>query len=598
MNEFIQGIPGDLDAPHMEQYFGPWAMKEDVFRAAFDRVSRMDLRLHVERVKATQEAEASDDDPDRGGAPSTPAMSYPVTQSGIAVLQLTGTLMKHVGSLEAGTSTVLFRRQLRAAMNNPAIAGIMVLIDSPGGSVAGTYELAADIAAAAKKKPTHAFIQDLGASAAYWAASQTTVISCNVMAIVGSIGTFMPIFDFSGWAAKEGIRVEIIKEGEFKGAGTPGTKITDEQIAEWQRMVTSLNTQFVVGPFGVATGRGISADEAKKLNDGRVHVGAAAKSMKLVDHVESFEKALTRLETASKSKQSGGARSELPLDNPPKSRMDKLNERRNPKNEAEEQTDMNHRIEITAGNKTLAYTAPSGDAVLALANAHRDQTKQTAGTSGDTESTPEAAAGDVPPSDGAEGKQTEGETSEKGSAMAGQTTPAPDAKATEQKQAEPLLASVSIKAASAVEIEQACPGASDSFVLGCVKQNMTLGQAKDAFIGWQSDQLKQRDEQLAATPKQPAAKAPGVAPVASAAAEQLQKNRTGGSAATGDESAVAEFEQRVDARMKRHNEERHIASAKVLSDDPELRQRYNTEQNENRKERVRARQQELAANAR
>jgi ClpP class serine protease len=146
-------LPRALHAPHFEQYFGAWACQESFFRAAFDRVARMDLRVHVEQ----QRSRASDDGaaavkPDGAKAegedePMAPRpTNYPVTESGIAVLQLSGVLMKHVGSLEEGTSTVQFRRKLRAAMSNPAISGILIIIDSPGGAVAGTFELAEDSA--------------------------------------------------------------------------------------------------------------------------------------------------------------------------------------------------------------------------------------------------------------------------------------------------------------------------------------------------------------------------------------------------------------------------------------------------------------------
>ncbi|MBA3776944.1 MAG: hypothetical protein H0X11_10965, partial [Betaproteobacteria bacterium] len=105
-------LPRELHAAHFEQYFGAWACQESFFRSAFDRVGRMDLRVHVERQRDVRA--------DGGSEPSTPPpANYPVTESGVAVLQLSGVLMKHVGSLEEGTSTVMFRRKLRAATNNP-----------------------------------------------------------------------------------------------------------------------------------------------------------------------------------------------------------------------------------------------------------------------------------------------------------------------------------------------------------------------------------------------------------------------------------------------------------------------------------------------
>jgi signal peptide peptidase SppA len=296
----VIGDPSGIAAPHYEQYFGAWAMNEEVFLRAFNRISSLDLRSHAARQR-------SDASPRDAAAPAAVGeavaedvsrpnnYAFPVTSSGVAVLSISGVMMKHVGSLEDGTSTVRVRRHLRAAARDPQISGVMIVVDSPGGSVAGTRDLAEDIAAVARIKPVHVYVDGMCCSAAMWASSQASVISAGPDAIVGSIGTYMPVYDFSGWAKQEGIAVYLVKEGEFKGAGTPGTEITDEQLAEWKRTITSLNAQFV---GQIATGLRISSKRAKELNDGRVHVGEEAKAMGLVTYVENIDAAMNRMEDA------------------------------------------------------------------------------------------------------------------------------------------------------------------------------------------------------------------------------------------------------------------------------------------------------------
>src|SRR5581483_9650939 len=108
-----------------------------------------------------------------------------------------GMLMKGQSSM-GGTSTVMARRDIRQAVADQDVAGILLAIDSPGGTVAGTDDLAAEVRQARTSKPVWAAIDDLGASAAYWVASQTQRVTVNSpTALVGSIGTLQVIRDLS-----------------------------------------------------------------------------------------------------------------------------------------------------------------------------------------------------------------------------------------------------------------------------------------------------------------------------------------------------------------------------------------------------------------
>ena len=132
-------------------------------------------------------------------------------------------------------------------------------IDSPGGHVAGTKELADDVAAVDQSKPVHAYLEDAGASAAYWIASQARSVTANAMAMVGSLGTFTVLYDLSKAAAMEGVQVRIVSTGERKGAAAPGTPVTDADVAEAQRLVDGFDAFFraaVRDGLRLAGGRG------------------------------------------------------------------------------------------------------------------------------------------------------------------------------------------------------------------------------------------------------------------------------------------------------------------------------------------------------
>lgn len=266
--------------PHADQYLGVWACEQRAFQAGLDVVRSIDWRYHAEHGPAAAQAQAMSQ---RG---------LQVTADGVAVISLHGVLMKTVGSMTEGTSTVLARRQLRQAADDGNIRAILLHIDSPGGTVAGSADLADEIARAASIKPTEAYIEDLGASAAYMAASQATRITANAAALVGSIGVYTVVNDLSGLAAREGIKVHVVRYGDMKGAGVPGTEVTPAQLEEIQRIVNGFGGQFVEA---VASGRKIGTSRAQELADGRVHIAGEALQLGLIDAVASLDATLQRL---------------------------------------------------------------------------------------------------------------------------------------------------------------------------------------------------------------------------------------------------------------------------------------------------------------
>lgn len=273
----------ERSAPFFAEYLGDWAITEQAFEAHYQWALRMNLAEHLASPQAAL-AEKS----------ATEQLGVTV-QDGVAVIPLRGTLMKQVSSMSANTSTVRARRQIRTAAADPTVKAILLHIESPGGTVSGTAELAADIAAAGKRKTVEAFIDDLGASAAYWLASQAQRITANATAMVGSIGTYGVVYDMQAAAAQAGIKVHVIRAGAFKGAGTPGTEITAELLAEIQGRIDALNEFFLAG---VAQGRRLPLADVRALADGRVHLAAQAQTLKLIDAVGSFEEVFARLASA------------------------------------------------------------------------------------------------------------------------------------------------------------------------------------------------------------------------------------------------------------------------------------------------------------
>lgn len=212
----------------------------------------------------------------------------------VAVVEARGLLMK--GSSWFGTSTRQIRENIRAAAADPNVSGVLLAIDSPGGMAAGTSDLATDVKAATRKKPVWAQIEDLGASAAYWLASQADMIFANSETTeVGSIGTYQTVYDLSGAAEREGVKVFHFATGPLKGAGAPGTVLTDVQQADFQRRVDAVQASF---DAAVRSGRSMTAAQLTAVRSGGVFPAKEALALKLIDGVQGFDRTLSALASA------------------------------------------------------------------------------------------------------------------------------------------------------------------------------------------------------------------------------------------------------------------------------------------------------------
>lgn len=270
----------------LDQYFGLWVVAEDQFLAMFDRVSQLNLAAHVQ-VNGGQKLEAA------ATRPVTNARTSEVT---IGIVDINGTLMKRGTSLSNSSSLVNIRRVIGTAARDPEIDAILLRIDSPGGTLAGTQEVADAVRQARESKPVFALVEDLAASAAYWIASQAERVYANTpTALTGSVGTFVGLYDYSVAAAKAGVKAVVIRAGEMKGAGFIGTEITDEQKAYWQEIVNKAQTEFTAA---VASGRNKSVQEvAERYVTGRVYLAADAVAMGMIDGVKSFDQVIAELTT-------------------------------------------------------------------------------------------------------------------------------------------------------------------------------------------------------------------------------------------------------------------------------------------------------------
>jgi signal peptide peptidase SppA len=277
----LANVSGNACRP--DQLFGLWAIEETRFRQYVGLAKGADLeKLRAESMAAAEKVAAGP--------------LYPVSADGIAVIDIAGPMTKYPTSFQAlfgGTSTLRTREALRAATRDPDVVGIMLRIDSPGGTVAGGAELAEEIRKAAARKPLHSYADDLAASAGLLALVQARKVWASTNAEVGSIGVYMVVEDTSQVYAQEGVKVHVISSAPpIKGAGVEGTEVTPAQLAEWQRRVDDTAAWFRAE---VSRGRRLTTEQVQSIATGQVWIAGRALGLGLIDGVVSFDEAMSRL---------------------------------------------------------------------------------------------------------------------------------------------------------------------------------------------------------------------------------------------------------------------------------------------------------------
>jgi len=164
-------------------------------------------------------------------------------------------------------------------------------INSPGGAVLPSKEIADAIRAAGA--PTVAWVRDVAASGAYWAASACDRIVADHMSSVGSIGVISTHLEFSELMKKFGVGYEGFKSGEFKDMGVPFRKISEKERRAIKEHIDKIHDRFVAS---VAENRGLEKKQVEKLADGRIFLGDEAKSLGLVDRLGGRAEAIRQCE--------------------------------------------------------------------------------------------------------------------------------------------------------------------------------------------------------------------------------------------------------------------------------------------------------------
>jgi len=218
--------------------------------------------------------------------------------NGVLTIPILGSMVHRGSTLDAMSginSYQSIQASIQEGLDNPEVKQILLDIDSPGGSVAGAFDLKDFILEAKEQKPIFALANDTMASAAYLIGSAATKVFATQTANVGSIGVVAMHMDRSEQNKKEGLKPTFIFAGDFKTAGNPHEPLKGEALEYIQESVMESYEMFV---NTVAENRGIGVQTIRDT-EARTFKGSKAQEIGLVDDVISMDALTKELATVS-----------------------------------------------------------------------------------------------------------------------------------------------------------------------------------------------------------------------------------------------------------------------------------------------------------
>lgn len=212
-----------------------------------------------------------------------------VGENRIVVISLNGSIQETQGGfLSGGISPRLVRNQLQRAAVDSSIEGVVLRVESPGGSIAASQEIAAMVRDF--KKPIVVSMADMAASGGYYISAPAQGIVAQPGTMTGSIGVISTLMNIDGLYEMLGIKVETFKSGEHKDMFS--RNLTEAERLIMQEISDEAYNQFVAD---VAEGRGMSIAEVRELATGQIYLGSQALELGLVDRLGGIDEAIEYL---------------------------------------------------------------------------------------------------------------------------------------------------------------------------------------------------------------------------------------------------------------------------------------------------------------
>jgi protease-4 len=191
------------------------------------------------------------------------------------------------------SKVAFFREALRKAEGDSAIAGVIVRINSPGGTVSASDTIYHEIMSFKHKKkvPVYAYITELATSGGYYVASSSDRIISSPTAITGSIGVIAMRFNAEELFSKIGVSNETYKSGPKKDFWSPFRSSTPEEQKMLQGIIDRLFARFVSVVYANRQ-KLLTEPQVRALADGRILTADEALDAKLIDQVSYLDEAI------------------------------------------------------------------------------------------------------------------------------------------------------------------------------------------------------------------------------------------------------------------------------------------------------------------
>ncbi|KLE04458.1 signal peptide peptidase SppA [Aliarcobacter butzleri] len=186
---------------------------------------------------------------------------------------------------------------IEKAKTDTNIKGVLLLVDSPGGAVAPSVEVAYAIKELKQIKPVVVYASGVIASGSYYASIWADKIIANPGSMVGSIGVIMQGVNTKELMDKIGIQTQTVKAGKYKESGTPTRKWTEFEEKQLQSVIDDTYNMFITD---VATARNLDIKNYTSFADAKIFTSKQAKDVGLVDEVANITVAQKTLAELSK----------------------------------------------------------------------------------------------------------------------------------------------------------------------------------------------------------------------------------------------------------------------------------------------------------
>jgi protease IV len=221
-----------------------------------------------------------------GGGPDKAAK---VTETSIAVMHLSGAIVdgkkESPGSIVSGPTV----KAIQEIGRDDKIKGVVVRINSPGGSATASEAIRQALAELSKKKPTVVSMGEMAASGGYWVACLGVPVYAERGTLTGSIGVFSMKISFGTLLKRVGLHMENIALDEAASAFAPDRGWNEDDQAKLQKTIDDVYGRFLKL---VSDSRGIPIEKLQDLAGGRVWSGSQAKAAGLVDEIGGLDDCL------------------------------------------------------------------------------------------------------------------------------------------------------------------------------------------------------------------------------------------------------------------------------------------------------------------